>query len=181
MPFSPPAPRKHLHTRQVICQGFAREDGLWDIEGQIIDTKTYDFPNEDRGGVVRAGEAVHHMCVRVTIDDRLVVRDAEVTIDYAPFAVCPAIAPNFKKLVGMTLGKGFRQELRARFGGTEGCTHVVELMGPIATTAFQTLSIKGSKLLGDRRPPMIDQCHALAADGPVVAQHWPKWAVPKAE
>jgi hypothetical protein len=32
--------RRHLHTRTVTMQGFAREDGLWDIEGRMTDAKT---------------------------------------------------------------------------------------------------------------------------------------------
>ena len=36
----PPAPRRHLHTRAVIMQGFRHDDGLWDIEGEMKDCKT---------------------------------------------------------------------------------------------------------------------------------------------
>ena len=49
MPLSPPVGRQHLHTRRVTCQGFFREDGLWDIEGHITDEKTYEHSNEWRG------------------------------------------------------------------------------------------------------------------------------------
>jgi hypothetical protein len=178
MPLSPPAPRKHLHTRQVICQGFQREDGLWDIEGQMIDTKSYDFTNHDRG-VIRAGESVHHMLMRITIDDDMVIRAAEVVMADTPFAVCPAIAPNFEGLVGMTLGLGLRMQLTAKFGGTNGCTHILELMGPIATTAYQTLSVRGPKTVPGSRPPTIGRCHAMAADGPVVARMWPDYSTAK--
>ncbi len=185
MPLSPPTPRRHMHTRQIICQGFHRQDGLWDIEGQIIDTKTYDFANEDRGGVVRAGEAVHHMLVRLTIDEQRLIKAAEVAIDFAPFSICANIAPDFAGLVGMTLGPGFKKNLMAKFGGTHGCTHVVELMGPLATTAFQTLAGRADEQERRRdlvqRPPVIDRCHALAADGPVVARHWPRFATPKGD
>jgi hypothetical protein len=177
MPLSPPTPRKHLHTRQVICQGFHREDGLWDIEGRMTDTKTYDFANQDRGGAIRAGEALHHMLVRITIDRDLVIRDAEVAMEDTPFSVCPAIAPKFKDMIGMSLKAGFRMELMAKFGGTKGCTHIVELMGPIATTAFQTLA--GNRPPGGdtkSKPPVIDRCHAMAADGPVVARLWPQYS-----
>lgn len=176
MPLSPPAPRTHLHTRQVICQGFEREDGLWDIEGQIIDTKTYDFPNEDRGGWVRAGEPVHHMSLRVTIDARLTIVAAEAVMEFTPFALCPSIAPSFSGLAGLSLGPGFKKELMARFGGVAGCTHLVELMGPIATTAFQTLAKRGPPVAVDRKPAIIDRCHAFAADGPVVARLWPQFS-----
>jgi hypothetical protein len=181
MPLSPPDARRQLHTRRITCQGFKRDDGLWDIEGRITDCKTYDFPNRDRGGVVAAGEAVHHMEVRLTIDDGRVIRAAEVTIDFAPFSVCAAIAPDFSGLVGMSLGAGFNKQLTAKFGGTRGCTHVVELMGPIATTAFQTMAGHSEQAAGrqeqeEQRPPVIDRCHALAADGEVVARRWPQFA-----
>ena len=33
---------------------------------------------------------------------------------------------------------GLSADVRERLGGTEGCTHIVELLGPVATTAFQT-------------------------------------------
>jgi len=180
MPLSAAKPRKHLHTRQVICQGFEREDGLWEIEGQIIDTKTYDIDNQDRGGTIRAGEAVHHMLVRVAVDASFTIREAEAAMDYTPFAICPSIAPDFSELVGLNLGPGFKKALTAKFGGTHGCTHVVELMGPIATTAFQTIAprLKRKDGVVASRPPMIDRCHAMAADGPVVARLWPQFAEP---
>ena len=57
MPLSAPVPRQLLHRRIVQCTGYRREDGLWDIEGQLVDTKAYSFPNEDRGGVIQAGDS----------------------------------------------------------------------------------------------------------------------------
>jgi hypothetical protein len=29
-----PAPRRHLHTRVISCEGYEREDGLFDIEAR---------------------------------------------------------------------------------------------------------------------------------------------------
>ncbi|MBT8434953.1 MAG: DUF2889 domain-containing protein, partial [Gammaproteobacteria bacterium] len=34
MPLTKPVKRKLAHTRVVTCQGYRREDGLWDIEGR---------------------------------------------------------------------------------------------------------------------------------------------------
>lgn len=42
MPLSPPEPREHIHSRDIILRGYRREDGLWDIEAHLTDTKTYD-------------------------------------------------------------------------------------------------------------------------------------------
>ena len=41
MPLSAPAPRHFMHNRAIECRGYQREDGLWDIEGHLVDTKTY--------------------------------------------------------------------------------------------------------------------------------------------
>ena len=44
-----PAPRRHLHTRSILCEGFLRDDGLYDIEARIVDTKTYEAEEPFRG------------------------------------------------------------------------------------------------------------------------------------
>ena len=71
MPLSRPAPRKHIHTREIRCRGYHRKDGLWDIEAFLVDTKTYGFDNVDRGRI-DAGEPIHGMWIRLTVDEDLV-------------------------------------------------------------------------------------------------------------
>ncbi len=44
------ANRTPLHTRVVECRGFARDDGLFDIEGSITDVKTYDIDRNNYTG-----------------------------------------------------------------------------------------------------------------------------------
>lgn len=176
MPLSPPVARQHLHTRTVTCQGFRRDDGLWDIEGHMTDIKTYDFPNRDRGGAIKAGEPIHEMWVRVTLDDDLVIQDIEVRTDHAPFTICPDITPVFDELKGIGMSRGFLREVRQRFSGRNGCTHIVELFAPMATAAFQTIVPLLRRERGaNQRPGIIDTCHALAADGDVVKAEWPQW------
>ena len=177
MTLSAPVARKPVHTRQVSCQGFRREDGLWDIEGWLKDSKSYDFDNRDRGGVIAAGEAIHEMAIRITIDDTYVIRKVEAITISAPFTICGEVAPTFAALEGLSLGPGFLRTVRERFAGAAGCTHLVELMAPIATTAFQTLApLVGAGSENDPRLRMIDSCHALATDGEVVAREWPQFS-----
>ena len=38
MPLSTSAPRQLMHNRAIECRGYQREDGLWDIEGHLVDT-----------------------------------------------------------------------------------------------------------------------------------------------
>ena len=190
MPLSPPVGRQHLHTRRVTCQGFFREDGLWDIEGRITDEKSYEHANEWRGPL-KSGDFVHDMSIRLTLNDRFTIVDVDAVTDKSPYRICGDVTPDFKKLIGLRVGGGFHREVRARLGGVHGCTHIVELLGPVATTAFQTISSGKARELErahraksdpapredapskpGRKPYVIDTCHAWAADGPVVR----RWA-----
>lgn len=199
MPLPASVPREHLHTRTVTCQGFLRQDGLWDIEGRIVDVKTYAFDNEWRGHV-GAGTPVHEMWIRLTLDDRLEIKEVAAATDHSPFRICPDILPNFQRLVGVKIGHGFTREVRARLGGREGCTHIVEMLQQVATVAFQTTVAKRAQTLrqqqkadrpaeaaadpaaGDpasapdkpkRRPIVVDTCHAWKSDGVLVKRYLP--------
>src|SRR5215813_9235888 len=90
---------EHLHDRRYEFQGFRRKDGLWDIEGRMVDSKTYDFPNQYRG-TIHAGVPLHDMRIRLTLDDHFVVRDIEAVTEASPFAICPEIAPSFGVIKG---------------------------------------------------------------------------------
>jgi len=185
MPLSQSKPRQHIHTRQVECRGYHCEDGLWDIEGHLTDVKTYGFENEYRGTVL-PGDPVHDMWIRITVDDSLILRGIEAVTDKSPFPVCPAIAPNFQRLMGLSIRPGFLSKVRELLGGIEGCTHLVELMGPIATTAYQTIYPYRHRLTRDagsqppqksaktgEKPRLIGTCHAFKSDGEVVKRLWP--------
>ena len=178
MPLSPPADREPQHLRTVDCRGYRRADGLWDIEGHVKDVKEYDF-NSQYYGTVHRGEPVHDMWIRLIVDDDLLVHEAEAAADGHPFPTCPAITPAFAKLAGLRIKPGWMRDVNRVLGGTQGCTHLVELLGPMATTAFQTVfpSRERSRATKEKRdrPSHLDTCHALASDGPVVEKLWPEF------
>jgi hypothetical protein len=134
-----PAPRRHLHTRTIACEGFLRDDGLWDIEARIIDTKTYAYSEVERGARP-IGSHVHDMWVRLTLDTSMVVRNIETSMLSNPYEFCLSAQPAYKKLIGAKVGSGWRKAVNEAVGGDKGCTHVRELLFPMATVAFQTIS-----------------------------------------
>jgi Protein of unknown function (DUF2889) len=172
------APRTPIHHRQIECRGYRRADGRWDIEGHLTDVKSHAFANVERGEV-RPGEPIHDLWLRLTLDDDLTVIAAEAATAAGPFAVCAAITPAFASLAGLTIGPGWRREVQRRLGGILGCTHLVELLGPLATTAYQTIygwrARDDPRLETDRPPRHLDGCHALARDGEVVRRDYPRW------
>ncbi|MCP5159360.1 MAG: DUF2889 domain-containing protein [Gammaproteobacteria bacterium] len=180
MPLSATVPRRLLHQRTIQCQGYQRDDGLWEIEGRMVDTKTYAFPNEDRGGAIQIGEPLHDISMRLTVDDAFVVRHIEARTDSAPFNLCPAIIDRYQKLIGVRIGPGWSLQIKELLSGVNGCTHLTELLGPIATTFFQTVygqhyDREDAKPPAEREtPPVLNTCHALANDSLVVKKHWPQ-------
>ena len=183
MPLSPPAPREFLTRRTVTCQGFQRNDGLIDIEGRLVDVRGYDVHNEWRGHL-QAGNPAHDMSARLTIDEKLTIVAAESATDASPYPHCREIAPHTQRLVGMKIVGGFKREMRARIGNTQGCTHVVALIEALAGVAIQTVagtrrhqsSEKRLSTFSTRdpsRPALLDTCHSYAAHSPIVERLWP--------
>ncbi len=170
--------RELQHTRQIICQGFKRSDGLWDIEASLSDTKTYPFTNMDRGEI-KAGEPIHLMHLRLAVDLDLTIHEVESQMQETPFHFCKTANQSMASLVGLKIGPGWLREVRQRIGGTKGCTHLLELLGPLATTAFQTTfaakSKKDDSTNNQNTPALLNSCHAFASDGPVVKVRWPEY------
>ena len=187
MPLSAPQPdRKPLHNRDIVMEAFHREDGLWDIEGRITDRKAYAYSSATRGDV-EPGDKVHDMFIRMTLDDHFIVQEMEVSMDKTPFSMCVDIEPNFQELIGLQVGPGWMKRVREKVGGKHGCTHVVEMFGPLATVAFQSIPSYRRILNADkpakpvdpnkkpRKPFNIGGCYSWAYDSPIVKELMPEW------
>ena len=173
MPLEPTIARELLHTRAVEIRGYRRPDGLYDIEGHLVDSKPRDF--QLASGLRPAGRPVHDMWLRITIDSTLTIVDAAAAMDGMPFVDhCDAIVPAYRKLVGLAIRPGYNNRVKELLGGIRGCTHVTELAGALATAAFQTLAGEVQQA-PDRKPFQVDRCHALQAGGPAVARYYPRW------
>ena len=177
MPLSEPAEREELHARDIAIRGYVRADGLIDVEAHMTDIKSYAFANRDRG-TIAPGEPLHGMWLRMTVDPSLRIAACEASMEYTPYAICPGVAPNFARLAGLSIKPGFLREAGLRVGGTQGCTHLRELLQQVATVAFQTLhSVRTRDSAADTAPKgmsaLMNTCHAYASDGELVRERWP--------
>ena len=177
MPLSAAAPRKLMHTRAIECKGYERADGLWDIEAHLVDTKTYAHSRRQGGRDRAAGEPVHDMWLRLTIDLDMVIHAAEARTDEGPYPICGDVTVNFKALAGVKIGRGWRRDIAERLGGVKGCTHLVELLGPLGTTAFQATGrarqARETARPSSRKPYQLNSCHVYADDSEAVRERWP--------
>ncbi|AVO48062.1 hypothetical protein C6568_01400 [Melaminivora suipulveris] len=175
MPLSAPVSRTLRHTRRVTYHGYHREDGLWDIEGELHDSKTRALPSLTRPGQERpAGTAIHHMWLRVTVDTRLVVQAIESSMDAHPLGGCTAAQEALQTMVGACMARGWRKAIQANLGGVAGCTHLRELLFNLATAAFQ--SVEGVFEGQDGQAPAhLDQCTGWDMAGDGVRLHYPQF------
>jgi hypothetical protein len=176
--------RRLMHRRSVECVGYLRNDGLWEVEARLVDTKP--FAQRDRyRGELKAGDPVHDIALRLAVDDRMTIIEAETTMRATPYPTCIEVEPILQRLVGERIGKGWRELVRQKIGRLETCTHLSELLGPAVTALFQTMSYGktpegGSSMDHQRaageRPFFIGGCHSWRTDGPIVAEMFPQFA-----
>lgn len=171
--------RRLLHRRSVTCEGYERDDGLWDIEATLTDIKTYPIENSERGQVP-AGEPIHDMTLCLTLDDSLRIHAVSARTRHAPYHDCAAPPARYDALVGLQIGSGWLSDARRRVARAEGCTHLSELLQYIGTAAIQTLfSVLEAKAQANpggshEMPDLRDSCYAFRRDGPQVLKRWPR-------
>ena len=176
MPLPPPtAERTRMHVRSVQLDGYKRVDGCWDIEARLVDVKDHDYPLSS--GLRLKGEPVHEMSVRVTVDRDMHIIDAVASTDAMPYGgLCDRITPDYSKLVGLNLFHGFRKDVKARFDGIHGCSHVTELVMFLPTAALQTFAsdVRDNED-SEHKPYQLDRCHALDSHSEAVQRYYPRW------
>jgi hypothetical protein len=170
------AGRQEIHHRQIDMRGYLRADGLYDIEARVCDTKTRDFV-PPTGVTVKAGDFIHDIWVRITVDTDLLVHEVASSSDSTPYPVCGDGGLNLQRIVGLKIAAGWSGEVKRRLGGKQACTHLTELLIPMATAAFQTIAevrlARPDTLDAQGRPQKLDSCTAFSVDRGVVAQRWP--------
>lgn len=169
---APAIGRQLVHQRRVHLQAYRRDDGLLDLEAVLEDVKPHSFTSSGRQFL--AGVPVHHMVLRVTIDEQCNVVEVAANMPATPFPnVCPTAVERMQRLVGCNLWRGFSRDVATRLGATERCSHLVMLVKQLPALAVQALMHREQP--ADQRPLKIDGCHAWQASGPLVKEHLPVW------
>jgi hypothetical protein len=175
--------RELAQTRTITCTGYKRADGFFDIEAHLVDTKPFAVDQPRFGAPKPAGHPLHEMKIRVTIDGEMSIHEAEAATIHAPFEPCAVPPTVFPKLKGFSFKKGWKQEVARIMGGTRGCTHLRELLGVLATVAYQTVVSTDEYFArfedGKIRPFFIGTCHTYEESGPVIKRLYPNFYIPK--
>lgn len=167
--------RRPLHLRRISCQAFECEGGLIELEGILVDTKP--TPLQLVTHEVPAGEPIHRMRVLLTIDRARTIVRAQAFSETTPYPECSEIGAAYAQLEGLRIEPGFTKTVKRLFGGMKGCTHITELIPPLASTAFQALWADGDFGGPDApgsatRSSPLGGCHALRPDGHIVTTYF---------
>lgn len=168
--------REELHHRKVDLRFFRRGDALYEVEGRLVDTKTHPFRRLLAEHDDPPGHHLHDITVRLVLDSELQVQAADADMPSTPFKICPGAARALQSLVGLRIGAGWNKRVRELLGGVASCTHIVELLGPMATTALQGIApqrIADANGTGAYRRFQVDSCYSFASGREVVARLLP--------
>ena len=175
--------RKLLHNRNISLKGYVRDDALFEVEAELIDTKNYNFQNHERG-TIKKNEPIHHMRIKLVLDENMNILDAEAKTENSPYSICKKANSNFEKIIGLQIKSGWKRKVTKLIGGTNGCTHITELLSSVATAAFQTIYPYKSKQkkanendinISEVKPLLLGTCHAFNTKSEIVKRLWPKW------
>ncbi len=172
-----PIGRRELHFRRIDMRGWERDDGLYEIEGRVTDRKPHDFTSPKGTKVVPANQPIHDMGVRLVFDEDMVVRAVTTFTDSSPYGDCPQGGQALQSLLGLRIGGGWSGEVRKRLAGASSCTHLRELLIPMATAAYQAMTMKRmdppDQFDPTGKPLKVDSCYAYASNRSVVMRRWP--------
>ena len=177
MPISQPINRRQVHERTIDIKAFARDDGLYDVEAHLVDRKPFDFWRVQRDEPITAGDPLHDLRVRVTVDSQLTVRGIEASSDTTPFDMCKEAEYTLASLIGERIVSGWSFKVKTALRGAASCTHLMEMLITMATPALQ--GIRG--LARAQRPDSesvgiekkLDTCYAYSRHRAVVKMYWP--------
>ena len=95
-----------------------------------------------------------------------------------PFgSTCGDITPNFARLKGIRIERGWTRQLKDIIGGPNGCTHQWELLGRVAAVAYQTTNnarqAKFPRKTGEI-PRTFNTCHMYTPESSETQRRWPE-------
>jgi len=185
MPLSPPTPRRDIHRRVIDMTAHLREDGLYDVEARLTDAKPFPFRRFSASTDWPANEPLHDLSIRMTVDNDYVVRAIEASSDVTPFGVCKGAEGTLTVLLGERIARGWSARVKEALRGAASCTHLMEMLIPMGTTALQGIRALNAERVASLDehgvPHKVDSCYAYGRDREVVMRLWPEHARPAAK
>ena len=168
--------KERLHSRTMTIETFDTGDETITVEGTLEDRRFQTYRSFSRNVKVEPGY-IHHMIVTMTLSlPKLEIIDIEATMPVIPHTECSEIKDAVKRLKHVVIRHGFTDEVQRRFGKTEGCIHMLNLILAMGSAAVQGMWTYYAGKQSDKktRTPDVDEsmlfdsCWVWRKDGPFV-------------
>jgi hypothetical protein len=107
----------------------------------------------------------------------MVIHDCIAVTDGSPFRLCGDITHKFSVLKGLKIDRGWTKHINGVLAGAEGCTHQWELLGRVATVAYQSTNNARKRVrqhkVGDI-PRVFNTCHMYTPESFQTLKRWPE-------
>jgi hypothetical protein len=125
-----------LHQRTYLVRAYRQSAELMRIRGAVQDIKPPGLYIADDPDPLE----VHHMVVDLVVQfPSMEIVDANVALETHPHPQCVRIEDHYRKLIGLSIARGFTHKVRELFGGPRGCTHTTALLQAMAPVAIQSI------------------------------------------
>ena len=180
---APPAGATLIHDRRYQVRTYKLDDDRFLLRGVVCDEKPAGLYVPDDPEPLW----MHHMIVDLEISyPGFEILAAKVEFREHPHTRCTDIVPDYSKLIGLHIARGFNAKVKELFGGPRGCTHIGALLQAMAPVAIQSgWSMRVGSSFGsapdDATPEETEErrrrgyamnlntCHMWAEDGEMVA------------
>lgn len=182
MPLTQSTARREIHHRIIDMRAYARDDGLYDIEAHLLDRKPFPFQRISSPDPIEAGQPLHDLWIRLTVDDSYMVCAIEAASDVTPWGLCKEAEATLAVLVGERIARGWSSVVKERLRGVASCTHLMEMLIPLGTIALQGIRglhpERARAVNADGMPLKLDTCYAYGRQREVVQRLWPAYYQP---
>lgn len=137
-----------IHTRRYDVRTYKLNDDKFLLRGVVCDEKPAGLYLSDDPDPLW----MHHMIVDLEVSyPMFVIESVRVEFRERPHTHCTDIEPEYQKLVGLSIARGFNAKVKELFGGPRGCTHIGALLAAMAPVAIQSgWSMRVGSALGTR-------------------------------
>jgi hypothetical protein len=171
--------RELLHQRELRFRGYKRSDGLYEIEGRVLDTKPLDFSIPNGGRLIEAYRPIHDLSVCIVFKKNMEIVAVNSNPQSYPYHDCQFGGRQLENLIGARIGPGWQRTIRERIPKKDVCTHLRELLIPLASAAIQSMhlerEIEAYKVDENGQPIRLNSCLAYNESGALVREYWPEF------
>ena len=165
-----------VHTRNIDIRTFEKSPGSIVVQGTLTDNRlhtTYPMSGRPPGAGI-----VHQLTIRMHVTGpALTIEAMEAQMSTVPLDQCRETQASLEKIRGMCIAAGFTERVKARIGGSAGCTHLTALLLAMAPAAVQGFWAAVSRkpvdpsLYGDQALAFLtDTCRVWRREGPMIAR-----------